>query len=207
MQIPVVDYINHFPAFTGHVNLARYLALYETFKMIEGVNGHYADVGTWKGASFLFVAKLIRLFEPYSMSQIHAFDWFQGMNNKQVGVSNDYIGSEENLKALVDAQGLSDVAVIHKLDLVNELGCLADDPVYAPIYYKYVFLDCGNREVLEKAIPFFWGRLVNGGVMVFDHFGTDCKDETDLAREFLPKGTVVKTFPFARQPTGYVLKN
>ena len=80
MNIPVADYIHQFPLFTGHVNLARYLALYEAFKMVQGLSGHYADVGTWKGASFVFIAKLIKLFEPYSYAQIHAFDWFKGVD-------------------------------------------------------------------------------------------------------------------------------
>ena len=207
MNIPPVDYIYHFPIFNGHVNIARYLALYEAFKMVQGLAGHYADIGTWKGASFLYIAKLIRLFESQVSSQVHAFDWFCGMQPNAKGDQENYVGDYATLKKLVDIQNLNDLAIIHKIDLINELPLFAKDPVYGSTYFKYVYLDCGYEAVLEKTIPFFWDRLLTGGIMVFDHFATDVRPETEIARALLPKSAVIKHFSFARQPTGYVIKS
>ena len=204
LDIPLAEYIHQFPIFTGHVNISRYLYLYEAFKMVQGMSGNYADVGTWKGASFLFIAKLIKLFEPNVPFQAHAFDWFKGMKpDKQ---ENEYIGSYDMLKRLVDIQKLGDVAVIHEVDLINELDDFDKDTLYSPLYFKYVFMDCGYKEVLNKAVPFFWERLLSGGIMLFDHFGSDIKDETEIVRTLLPEDTILRNFSFARQPMGYVIK-
>ncbi len=207
LNITPTELIHHFPIYTGHVNLARYLALYEVFRKVEGISGHYADVGTWTGASFLFVAKLIKIFEPYLPSQIHAFDWFQGIDPAKGDEDKNYAGNYETLVKMIKIQGLSDVAVVHKIDLVNELAEFGNDPIYAPLYYKYVFMDCGYKEVLEKAVPFFWDRLLSNGIMLFDHITSDVKDETEIVRSVLPAGTAIRNFPFARQPMGYAIKN
>jgi hypothetical protein len=58
------DYIHHNPAFAGHMNISRFLALYETYKQTLGLAGHIAEVGVWKAPSLLFFAKLTQLFEP-----------------------------------------------------------------------------------------------------------------------------------------------
>ena len=42
MGIAPADLIHHAPAFAGHVNLARYLALYEAYKMTLPLAGHVA---------------------------------------------------------------------------------------------------------------------------------------------------------------------
>jgi hypothetical protein len=51
-QIPAKDLIYQFPAYVGHVNLARFLFFYDLYKKTIELNWHITDVGTWKGASF-----------------------------------------------------------------------------------------------------------------------------------------------------------
>ncbi len=68
------DYINHFPAFVGHMTLARYLSLYEGYKMVKDVAGHIAEAGVFKASGSLLFAKLLKLYEPTSMTQVHGFD-------------------------------------------------------------------------------------------------------------------------------------
>src|SRR5688500_690909 len=72
------DYIHQFAAFTGHLTIARFLTLYEAYKMTLGVAGHIAEIGVYIGAGSLFFAKLTKLFEPESLTLVHGFDWFQG---------------------------------------------------------------------------------------------------------------------------------
>src|SRR5258705_13466512 len=72
------DYIHYFPAFAGHLTIARFISLYEAYKMTLGVAGHVAEIGVYKGAGSLFFAKLMKLFEPESLTLVHGFDWFQG---------------------------------------------------------------------------------------------------------------------------------
>ena len=61
------DIVFNFPLYVGTVNLARYIGMYEMYKQVVDVAGHVADVGTYRGASFVFFAKMIKLLEPYSV--------------------------------------------------------------------------------------------------------------------------------------------
>ena len=69
---------NHFPAFAGHLTLARFITLYEAYKMVLDVAGHIAEVGIDMGTSSILFAKLSKIFEPNSTTLVHGFDWFQG---------------------------------------------------------------------------------------------------------------------------------
>ena len=201
-----IDLVHQFPLFTGHVNLARYLALSEAYKLVSARSGPLADVGTWMGTSFLFAAKLVRLFEPHATTRVHAFDWFQGMDPEDADKSGKYRGSYESLRKLVEIQELEDVAVLHQLDLRSELDDFAASDHYREIRFKYVFMDCGLKEVLEVAVPFFWDRLLPGGVMLFDHFSTDVPAESSVVLNALPEDSEFRQFTFTRQPTAYVIK-
>ncbi len=47
------DVISSFPVYVGYVSLARYLAFYELYKQVMDLPGHIAEIGTYRGASFL----------------------------------------------------------------------------------------------------------------------------------------------------------
>jgi hypothetical protein len=201
------DLIYQFPAYVGHVNLARFLFFYDLYKQTIGLNGHVADVGTWKGASFLFMAKMMKLFEPYSSTQAYAFDWFQGMepgkgdDNNQLG---KYSAEYESLNKLVELQGLSDIAIINKLDVTSELA-----PYFVArpwMRFKFVFVDCGIENVLESSLESFWPRLVNGGVLVLDHYNCEVSPTETRVLEKYIGNLPIRQAPFNRQPTCYVIK-
>src|SRR5258705_2426847 len=78
MGFDASDYIHYFPAFAGHLTIARFISLYEAYKMTLGVAGHVAAIAVYKGAGSLCFAKLIKLFDPEVLTLVHGFDWFQG---------------------------------------------------------------------------------------------------------------------------------
>lgn len=45
MGFSFYDYIHHNPPFAGHLNIARYLTLFETYRHTLGIAGHIAEVG------------------------------------------------------------------------------------------------------------------------------------------------------------------
>ncbi|HEV3473276.1 MAG TPA: hypothetical protein VG408_08750, partial [Actinomycetota bacterium] len=110
------DFVHHFPCFVGHMTLSRFLALYECYKETLGVPGHIADVGVFKGASLLWWAKLIQIFEGEALTQVYGFDWFKGMHggeetpNVEVG---SYAESPERLLQLIEAQDLDNLVHVH----------------------------------------------------------------------------------------------
>lgn len=201
------DFIHHFPAFTGHMTIARFLSLYEAYKMVKDVAGHVAEVGVYKAAGTLFFAKLLQIFEPGSLNLVHGFDWFEGNHvteeEKNV-LEGSYKEDYGRVKKLVEAQQLENLVHIHKLDVVNELSEFFDENPY--MQFKMVFLDAGMYEVVKSSIESFWPRLTSGGIMIFDQFNHELSPgETRAIKELLPNAQI-KIFPFGWMPTAYVIK-
>jgi hypothetical protein len=209
MGIAPADLIHHAPAFAGHINLARYLALYEAYKMSLPITGHIAEAGIWKGTCSIFFAKLVRMFEPNSNTLVHGFDWFKGahMEGDEAKLVEEgmYAASYEWVSKLVSVQGLDDVIRLHNLDLAHDLpDFFASHP---HLQFKLVFLDCGLYKVVRAGLEYFWPRLTRGGVLILDNFNHETSPgETRAVRELLPDKSV-RSFGFANQPTAYIVKD
>lgn len=202
------DLIHHFPLFAGHVCLGRYLALYEAYKLTSGVAGHIAEAGIWKGSALLWLAKLTQLFEPESLTQVHGFDWFKGAqpepDEAHLVSAGAYAESRARVQALIDAQGLTRLVLLHELDLSIDLAQFFTD--YSHLQFKMIFLDCGLYKVVRHCIEHLWPRLTPSGILVLDNFNHEtAPGETRAVRELLPELTL-HTFSFAQQPTAYIVK-
>lgn len=201
------DFIHHFPAFTGHMTLMRFFSLYEAYKATLGLAGHIAEIGVYKGASTLFFAKMVEIFEPNSLTQVHGFDWFLGNqpSASEPGiVSGADVETHERLSALIDAQNLQHVVRIHAMDVRRELDAFFDK--HSHLQFKLVFLDAGMYEVVKAALPHFWQRLNTGGYLLLDQFNFDiAPGETRAVRELLPDVSV-RTFPHGWMPSAYIVK-
>jgi hypothetical protein len=201
------DVMKSFPVYVGYIAIARMLALYELYKQTKDLSGHIAEVGTFRGATLHFVGKLIRIFEPNSNTQAHGFDWFQGMtpgaadNKVETG---RWQGDYERLVGLTKAQGLDDTIIVHKMDVSSALQPFLQQHDY--MRFKFVFLDCGLQHVLTAALPAFWEKLVPGGVLIMDHYNHGVSPSESALVDRVTGGAAIQQVPFARQPTGYIIK-
>lgn len=197
------EIVDNFTAYVGSVNLARFFALAEIYQKVREHAGHIADIGSYKGASLLFFAKLIKLFEPYSPTEAHGFEWFKGQHP---GVEDDkaqlgkYIASKRRLEKLIEAQGLSTLCKLNDLDLVEKLGAFFKANPH--VRYKLVFIDCGIKRVMESVKEHFFPRVIPGGIVVLDHFN----DPVSPSESSLFDGFEMRQFPYTRSPTGYFVK-
>jgi len=201
------EHIEHFPAFTGQLTLARVLALYEAYKMTLGVSGHIAEIGVYLGTGTILFAKLTKIFEPSSTTLVHGFEWFQGMKTtdeepymEEGRCASDY----EKLMALIKAQNLDDTARIHAIDVTRDLPRFFEDNPH--LQFKLILVDAGTYEVVRSTLEHFWHRLTSDGIMLFDHFNHEiAPGETRAIKEFMPDAKL-KTFPFGWMPTAYIIK-
>ena len=202
------DFMHDFTAFVGHMSLNRVLTIYEIYKKTLGLAGHIADVGVYKGASSLLFAKLIKIFEPESLTLCHGFDWFEGMTKSEEdsellqegGYKTDY----QSVVDLVEKQGFSNILKIHKMNLLTD--CPAFFEKYRHLRFKLVMMDAGTYDVMKAAIPFFWERLIKGGIMIFDQYAFEfAPGETKAITEILPDA-VVRTVPNSWMPNAYIIK-
>lgn len=207
MHPTIRDLVYDFPIFIGHVNLSRYIFFYELYKKTISYSGNIAEIGTYKGASFLFWAKLIKIFERYNTTQVFGFDWFQGMETgENDNPVNDglYKASYNDLIKMIKLQRLEEYAVIEKMDVVAELHNFIANRPY--LRFKLIFIDCGIRDVIEVSLKELYPRLVQGGVLIFDHYNMAVSpSESDIVEKYIGRNKVYQ-MPFNRHSSGYIIK-
>lgn len=201
------DLVHYFPSFTGHMTLARYLVMYDVYRMTLGIAGHIAELGVYKAAGSLLFAKLVRIFEPEAFTLVHGFDWFEGTlpteeepNIKEGSYCEDY----ERILKLVAAQKLDNILHIHKLDLRSQLTPFFEKHNY--MQFKLAFFDAGQYDIVRHGIEEIWPRIVPGGILLLDQFNHELSPgETRAVRELLPDAKI-RTFPHGWLPSAYIVK-
>lgn len=204
------DYMHDFTCFTGHFNMIRFISLYECYHKTLGISGHIADIGVDKGASSLAFAKLIKIYEATSLTQVHGFDWFEG--NKAIKeLKNPLTPKKEvetlaGVESLIKAQNLDNIIKLHKLDLTQDLDGFFE--TYPHLQFKLVYLDTGTYESTKAALAHFWPRLHKGGVMILDQYNFEITPgETQAVVEFFAdKNQTIRTFQHGWMPTAYIIK-
>lgn len=202
------DFFQHFPCFAGPKTLSRFLSLFECYRNTLGIAGHMAEVGVYRGACSLFLAKLTLLYEPHSVTQVHAFDWFKEPSQEEIAAKPQgltYYEPYERVRDLVEVQGLQRYVLLHQLDVRQELAPFFAQ--YPHLQFKLVFLDAGEYEIVAECIRQFWPRLMPGGILILDQFNHElAPGETRATKECLPDDAVIRTFPHGWMPTAYVVK-
>ncbi|HSZ87276.1 MAG TPA: TylF/MycF/NovP-related O-methyltransferase [Puia sp.] len=207
LNYEIEDFIHYFPCFTGSQTLSRYLSFYECYQKTLGLAGHIAEVGVYKGGSFLFFSKLTQIFEPNSFTQVHGFDWFKGnepSKDESKIIEHSDMEPYERLMKLINAQQIDNIAKIHNLDVTKDLTNFFEK--YPHLQFKLVFLDAGMYDVVKACLPHFWNRLIKGGYLILDQFNFEiAPGETQAIKEFLPD-VQIRTFPWGWMPTAYIIK-
>lgn len=207
-KIPTTEWMEHFTSFIGHMTLSRILGLYELYKKTLGISGHIGEIGIYKGATFFLFAKLIKIFESESLTQVHGFDWFQGTGDDDIEMKIEkggYKHSFDDLLELNKKQGFENLAFIHKMNVVNKLEGFLQENLH--LQFKLFFMDAGTHKVVKAALPLIWERITPGGIVIFDQFNHELSPGETLAiREVLPNYKV-QIIPNIWMPSGYIVKD
>lgn len=201
------ELVEDFPRFAGHMSISRYLTLYEMYKMSMGISGHIAEIGTYKGTSLLWFTKLLQIFEPESLTQVHGFDWFKGTDDDEIELKiekGSYSYPYQNLIDSIEAQNLQNTCFVHELDITTQLEAFFIENPH--LYFKVVFLDCGFYKVTKEALKNLWPRLNIGGVLILDQFNHELSPGEAMAvKEILPNAKI-QTLHNSWMPTSYIIK-
>jgi len=71
--------MDHWPLYVGTANLSRFMAIADIFRETLKIPGHVAEFGSWRGANLMFLAKLLRIYDPHGSKQLHCFESFLGL--------------------------------------------------------------------------------------------------------------------------------
>lgn len=201
------DLLHHFGAFAGDLTLNRLFTLYEFYKRTPGIAGHIAEVGVFKGSGSLLFAKLARMFEPCSLTMVHGFDHFGGIDDDTdalLQVPGGDSSDEDKLRELIRLQDLDNTVKIHNLDVRKDLPNFFERHLH--LRFRLVFIDSGTYTVTKAAIENLWPRLNVGGIMVFDQYCNEvAPGETQAIHELLPNEKIQNSVG-SWMPSSFIVK-
>ncbi len=201
------DLIHYFPSFVGTQTLNRCFTLYELYKRTLGIAGHIAEIGVHKGFGSMLFGKLVQLNEPESLTMVHGYDHFCGIDvstDSPLQVPGGDASNEGMLRELIRLQNLDGVVKVHNLDATKDFPDFFEK--YSHLQFKLVFIDSGTYDITSASIANFWPRLSVGGIMIFDQYNNEvAPGETRAVKELLPNEKI-EALQDSWMPSAFVVK-
>lgn len=201
------DLIHHFPSFVGTFTLSRMLNLYSFYVETKELAGHICEVGVHKGFGSILFGKLIQMYEPLSLTMVHGFDWFKGIEEEtdsKLQLPGGDRSDETMMRELIRLQTLDGTIKIHNFDVRTDLPEFFEE--HSHLRFRLAFIDSGTYAVTKAAIESIWPRLNKGGIMIFDQYNNEvAPGETQAIHELLPNETILNIGGW--MPTSYVRKS
>ncbi len=185
--------IENFAKYVPRQNLARFLARYELFRLIQNVQGSIVECGVLFGGGLLSFAKLSTILEPYNFQRrVIGFDSFSGFPSidpadlagrperksahlKKGGFSAE--SAHDDILKAVDVYDLSrylnhfpKVEVVKGDFAVTAAQYLEDHP---HLVVSLLYLDFDIYQPTKLALELFLPRIPKGGVVVFDELNEE----------------------------------
>jgi SAM-dependent methyltransferase len=211
-EIPFWFGIDNWSLFAGSVNIARKLAIYELVQQALELPGHIAELGCWNGNNLVFMAKLVKIFKPNSLTEVFGFDSFEGLENftgvKDKGEKDrrgSYKGDLATLEEMLRIHQLDDFTHLIKGNVLETLEAFLEKR--QDVRFSLIYLDMDLYEPTKYAIEKLYPRLLSGGLMVFDEYNTaQWPGETSAVHEVLGDDAELIEVPYTRQPRAYLIK-
>ncbi len=167
------DFIDHFPLFASPQTILRFCKIFELTLDALNIPGDFCEFGTWKGATALFMAKLINELEPQSKRKILVFDTFTGLPDPvkddgdyaktQIG---RYLGNKKSMEEMIDLYNLE-----HRLELIEGDACNTIPEFFSednPALVSLAYFDFDLYQPTKIAYEHIKSRLLKGSLLVFD---------------------------------------
>lgn len=208
------DYENNFYLSCNINRISKILAHYELYKMTTEIPGAIVECGVFKGASVARFAMFRELFgNPFS-KKIIGFDTFGKFPEtdfaEDKGVRQKFIDNAGGES--ISRQQLSDVlkhkGIERHIDLV-EGDITKTVPEYLESHpelkISLLNLDTDIYEPAVTTLEHLYPRLVRGGVLLMDDYGTFPGETKAVDDYFKDKDVEIRKFPFCMTPC-YIIK-
>lgn len=206
------DYENGF-YLTSHITrMSKMLAHYELYKSIVNLPGHIVECGVFKGASLIRFATFREILEsPYSR-KIIGFDAFgEFPRQNEVNDSKFIDNFEKSCGNGISEDELNNV-FCHKSFKNYEL-IQGDISNSVPKYLKehpelkisLLHVDVDVYEPSKVILKYLYNRVVKGGLIVFDDFGTVFGETKAVDEYFFEQNVIIEKLPISHIPS-YIRK-
>lgn len=206
------DYENGFYLTSDTKRIPKLLAQYELYKSIVHLPGHIVECGVYKGASIVRFATFREILEsPYSR-KIVGFDAFGEFPKQDKKVDAEFIKEFEEegghgisiseLKRVFSRKSLNNYEFI-KGDIIETVPSYAIK--HPEFKISFLHIDVDVYEPTKVILEEFYDKVVSGGVIVFDDYGTVAGETQAVDEYFQSKDVVIEKSPISHIPS-YIRK-
>ena len=210
--------LENFSKYVPRQTLARFLARYEIFKLIQNVQGSIVECGVLFGGGLMAFANISTILEPYNFQRrIIGFDTFTGFPDI---AAQDQAGLAERKSAHLKAGGFSAPDayqdILNCIEVYNKNRFLNHFPKvnvikgdfeetgkkflldYPHLIISCLYLDFDIYQPTKTALECFAPRVCKGGIIVFDELNEEAfPGETLAVMEYFEINKLkVQRFPF-----------
>jgi hypothetical protein len=190
------DYENGF-YLTSKINrIGKIVAHYELYKSIVNLPGHIVECGVYKGASLIRFTSFREILENAYSRKVIGFDIFgkfpqnderdQGFIEKFEKAGGNGISIDE-LEAVFAYKSFNNYELVKGNISETVPNYLKDNP---ELKIALLHIDVDVYQPSMVVLEHFYDRVVRGGLIVFDDFGT-VAGETKAIDEFFKKQDVI----------------
>lgn len=207
------EYENGFYLTSDINRLGKEITHYELYKMITNLPGDVVELGVFKGTSLIRFATYRELLENVNSRKIIGFDSFgefpktdyeedKLLRQKFINSAGSGL-SVNDLEECFKYKGIKNVELV-KGDILKEL----------PLYIKnkpqlrisLLHIDTDIYEPAKMALEILYDKIVGGGVLIFDDYGTFPGETKAVDEFFKDKNISLRKFPFSHNIPVYIIK-
>jgi hypothetical protein len=224
-SIPQKDVLESFAIYARRINITRFLAHYELYKMVQHLPGCFVECGVFQGNSLFAFAKFLEIFHPGDrIRHVIGFDSFKGLQSFQPEDGPMYPNRSKVIGGWSAGEFKS--AFYKLLDLYHADMFIPSAPRIKVIegdiketVPRYVAENPGLRisllhldvDIFEPnlvALEHLYPRVVTGGLVVLDEYGmTEWGGESAaLEKYFNGKPPRLTKFQWTSTPGGFFIK-
>lgn len=208
------DYENGFYLTAKPDRLGKLLAHYELYKMIRELPGAIIECGVFKGASLIRFATFRNLFEAEHSRKIIGFDMFgkfpetnfnedKKYRKKFIDTAGEEGISEKELESVFELKNIKNYELVK-----GDINKTVPEYVKNNPHLKIALLHI-DTDVYEPAVTILkemYDRVVTGGIIAFDDYGTFPGETKAVDEFFKDKNIVIKKLPFSHIPS-FIIKH
>jgi len=195
--------------------IRKTLARYELFKKTLNIPGDIVECGVFKGVSFMFWLKCLKIFSSNSSKKVIGFDTFSEFSKnleEEEKISAKKYVKESDFKGInpADLSKIAKKVLGNKFELVKgEIEKTSKKYVSNNYGFKIslLHLDLDTYSGTKSSLINFFPKVSKGGIIILDEYGNRGWGETDAVDEFLEeKNYKINLLDNTDSPTGYIVK-
>lgn len=207
------SYENGFYLTSDITRMGKMLAHYELYKMISGLPGHVIELGVFKGASLIRFATYQLLLESPFSRKIIGFDMFgrfpvSGDETDQAfayGWQADLgngIGVDD-LTRCFEYKGFKSYEFVEGDILKTLPEYIRNTPA---LRVSMLHIDTDLYAPAKLGLDLLWDRIVPGGLLVLDDYGTEAGGTRAVDDFFIDKNIKIYKLPISHASPCYIIK-